>query len=105
LVKEGSEGKGEQGVLEGEVELGPIQERYFEELRGDGNCFNQSVMLQVSSEVTGKMQREVSEELARQHDALRLRYERRGGEWRQHMVGEEGVEIYSEVELEEVREE
>ena len=101
----GGEVEAEQGMVSGEVELTPIQRRYFGHVRADVNRYNQAVLLRVRDEVDwGAMKRAV-EGLVSHHDALRMSYEQEGGRWRQYNRAEASGGEYVEVDLEEVSEE
>ncbi|MFZ5918977.1 MAG: amino acid adenylation domain-containing protein [Chloroflexota bacterium] len=89
----------EQGLVEGEAPLTPIQRWFLECELAEAHHWNQAILL----EVRQPLEREVLEETVRQllghHDALRLRYERGEGGWRQwNSLPEEGVP-FSWVEL------
>lgn len=73
----------EQGILSGDVPLTPAQCWFFERQLAEPQHFNQAVMLNADSRVDVNALRESLRHLLRHHDALRLRFIRRGGEWTQ----------------------
>ena len=74
----------EQGMVAGEVVLTPIQQWFFEQELARPEHYNQSLLLRVKKPVELSVLRAVVGELLRQHDGLRLRFERGGeGGWRQ----------------------
>jgi non-ribosomal peptide synthase protein (TIGR01720 family) len=91
VVGRAEEVEAEQGLVEGEVKLSPVQKRFFERELEEAWHWNQSVMLEVDERLEGEGLRAVVGALLRQHDALRMRYESDGGRWRQRNAGEEGV--------------
>ncbi|WP_212003982.1 non-ribosomal peptide synthetase [Chitinophaga sp. HK235] len=64
----------EQGILEGEAPLLPIQHYFFEQAYHEPGHFNQSVLLTVPKHITATVLQDAVELLYQQHDALRLRY-------------------------------
>jgi len=68
----------ETGVLAGEVPLHPIQKIFFERGYENINHSNQSVLLKISKEITAETLTFSLNELAKQHDVLRLTYEFKG---------------------------
>lgn len=69
----------EQGVLEGEFGLLPIQKYFFEKEYADYNHFNQSVLLTIPKTINTDHLEEAISNLYKQHDALRLRYNHNDG--------------------------
>src|SRR5437763_863244 len=88
----------EQGMIEGEVELTPIQRAFFEWGLTKPEHYNQAVLLEVKKGVDTGVLEEVVMELLKQHDALRMRYEEEGegeaGRWRQWCAGEVNAGVY-----------
>lgn len=75
---------GEQGRLEGEAPLLPIQRWFFDQPLPNPRHFNQAVVLRVSGVLNPDRLRTALRHLADHHDALRLRFARSGnGAWRQ----------------------
>jgi amino acid adenylation domain-containing protein/non-ribosomal peptide synthase protein (TIGR01720 family) len=81
----------EQGVVEGEVPLTPIQRWFLADDTTHPQHFNQAVLLDVDAAQDGRYLPEALERLVEQHDALRLRFERRPEGWRQWYAGAEGA--------------
>jgi amino acid adenylation domain-containing protein/non-ribosomal peptide synthase protein (TIGR01720 family) len=79
------------GPVLGPVPLTPIQLYFFEERRPDPNHYNQSVFLAVPK-LRPDLLAEALRHLLAHHDALRLRFEHRDGEWRQTLA-EPGGEV------------
>jgi non-ribosomal peptide synthase protein (TIGR01720 family) len=74
----------EQGEVSGEAPLTPIQRWFFEQDLAVPAHYNQSLLLQTSRELQADALKEAVRGLLRQHDALRLRFDRgAAGEWRQ----------------------
>ena len=65
----------EQGLVEGDVALTPIQHWFFDAKMADQHHFNQSVMLEVDSQISQEHIMAAFESILNQHDALRTRYE------------------------------
>lgn len=84
VVSRPQEIEAEQGLVEGEVELTPIQRWLLEQELEHPEHFNQSMLLEVAREATAEQVERALEVLVRQHDALRLRFWKDGqGRWRQ----------------------
>ncbi|WP_270171313.1 non-ribosomal peptide synthetase [Paenibacillus sp. SYP-B4298] len=73
----------EQGEVIGEVVLTPVQHWFFEREMEHRDYWNQSMLLSVATPVDRVALEAAMAKLIRQHDALRLRFERKNGEWRQ----------------------
>src|SRR6185295_3379183 len=71
--------------LAGTVELTPIQERFFQQAISHRSHYNQAVMLETTERLESAVMRKVVNKLLMHHDALRLRYWREGGEWKQEV--------------------
>ncbi len=89
----------DQGIVEGEVPLTPIQRWFFERGLSRAEHFNQAFMLEVGKEVEADLLELAIEGLVLHHDALRLRFEREGSVWRQFNAGPEAVEPLSRMDL------
>ncbi|MCP3144849.1 non-ribosomal peptide synthetase, partial [Pyxidicoccus xibeiensis] len=85
-VKTARQGHDEQGFVEGPVPLTPVQRAFFEEASAEPQHFNQSVMLEALEPVDATALEQALQKLVEHHDALRLRFVREGGEWRQDAV-------------------
>ncbi len=79
----------EQGMVSGEAPLTPLQRWLFEQQTEDVNHYNQALMLKVRQRLDLTMLKQVIARLLEHHDALRLRFDRRDGDWRQWHVGRE----------------
>ena len=110
----GKEGRGieaEQGVVNGEVELTPIQKAFFEWELEKPEHYNQSVLLEIESGVDTGLLEEVMLGLLDQHDGLRMRYERgtgtgtSGTNWRQWCEAEMNESVYERKDLSGIEEE
>jgi len=74
----------EQGEVSGAAPLTPIQHWFFEQESVVPSHYNQSLLLQTRRPLQAEVLRATVRGLLRQHDALRLRFERgTDGEWRQ----------------------
>ncbi|MGY0034997.1 amino acid adenylation domain-containing protein [Pedobacter sp. NJ-S-72] len=78
-----SASSGEQGLLEGESGLLPIQQHYFESGSKELSHYNQSVFLSIDKSITSSRLNEIIGQLVAAHDALRFTYEYTGEGWRQ----------------------
>ncbi|MCP4399890.1 MAG: amino acid adenylation domain-containing protein, partial [bacterium] len=70
----------EQGMVTGDMLLTPIQRRFFEHDFPEPHHFNQSLLLEVSPELTETGIRQIMTQLLSHHDALRLRFPLTPGE-------------------------
>ncbi|KIO77621.1 hypothetical protein TH53_08205 [Pedobacter lusitanus] len=78
--------KGEQGQLEGEAGLLPIQQWFFEEQLIKENAinhFNQSVLLNLDKRIDKDLLSGVLQQLQEQHDVLRFSYQKNDTVWTQ----------------------
>ena len=71
----------EQGAVSGAVRLTPIQQWFFESEMAEAGHYNQAVLLQVQAGVEVEKLERAWQALVRQHDALRLRFERGPEGW------------------------
>ncbi len=71
----------EQGPVSGDMPLSPIQQRFFTAARKRPGHFNQSVLLSVSADLLAAAMEKALERVVLRHDALRLTFARRNGEW------------------------
>jgi amino acid adenylation domain-containing protein/non-ribosomal peptide synthase protein (TIGR01720 family) len=76
-------GTGAEGPVEGEAPLTPIQRRFFAEERREPWRFNQAVVLTPRERLAAAPLAATLARLAGHHDALRLRFAREDGQWRQ----------------------
>ena len=82
-----------QGIVEGEVELIPVQKWFFEKKYTDIHHFNQSVMLHNRKGFDENIIRKVFDKIVEHHDALRMVYRTEGERIIQYNRGMEG-ELY-----------
>ncbi|MFP2903239.1 condensation domain-containing protein, partial [Corallococcus sp. 4LFB] len=87
VVEQGRGVVGEQGLVEGEAALTPIQRWFFERQLPQAHHFNQAVLLEAKEGVEAERLEEALKALVAHHDALRLRYEKGAGGWTQHHAG------------------
>ncbi|HEX8695774.1 MAG TPA: amino acid adenylation domain-containing protein, partial [Longimicrobium sp.] len=81
------EADAEQGIVQGPVELTPIQRWFFDRASPAPHHWNLSVLLEVRRlPEPGVLERAVAR-VAAHHDALRMRFRREDGEWRQENAG------------------
>ncbi|MFK3774285.1 amino acid adenylation domain-containing protein [Pseudomonas sp. NPDC089406] len=76
-----SEVLAEQGLVDGELPLLPIQQAFFETPMSARHHWNQSVLLEPREVLDANALEQALQGLLRQHDALRLRFEQQGGAW------------------------
>jgi len=69
-----TDNEGEQGLLEGTVELLPIQRHFFEQGYAQPWHHNQSILLRIEKGMSSPALEQLAEGLLRQHDSLRFRY-------------------------------
>jgi amino acid adenylation domain-containing protein/non-ribosomal peptide synthase protein (TIGR01720 family) len=91
--------KAEQGLVTGEVPLTPIQERFFESDFAEPFHYNQSIWLEVKQAASASVFETALRCLLRHHDALRLRYHREDGKWKQLNAEPEEELPFVEVDL------
>ncbi|XLS27832.1 amino acid adenylation domain-containing protein [Flavobacteriaceae bacterium M23B6Z8] len=64
----------ENGLLEGEAALHPVQRMFFEQKYHQQDHYNQSVLLTISKSIASTVLKQTLEVLVAQHDALRFNY-------------------------------
>ncbi|ANN17190.1 non-ribosomal peptide synthetase [Amycolatopsis orientalis] len=74
----------EREAVAGEVPLTPIQRWFFDVHTASPHHFNQSVLVELDPAVDPAVLRQALDAVVAHHDALRMRFERVEGEWRQH---------------------
>jgi amino acid adenylation domain-containing protein/non-ribosomal peptide synthase protein (TIGR01720 family) len=74
----------EQGAVHGDVPLTPIQHWFFATHPARPEHFDQSVLVELADRVDEAALRRAFDAVLAHHDALRMRFERTGGEWRQY---------------------
>ncbi|UAA39459.1 amino acid adenylation domain-containing protein [Paraneptunicella aestuarii] len=77
----------EDGILEGEVQLGPVQAHFFEHAQTDVHHYNQSILLNLNVGLSTEDLQSIVTALARQHDVLRLRFTKTSNGWQQRYLG------------------
>jgi amino acid adenylation domain-containing protein/non-ribosomal peptide synthase protein (TIGR01720 family) len=83
-----------------EVELTPIQRRFFERGLANVHHWNQSVALRFEADVTSDEVRQAFDAVVAHHDAFRLRFTRRAdGSWTQTYTEGAGVGSFETIEL------
>ncbi|MGH9665948.1 MAG: AMP-binding protein, partial [Bryobacteraceae bacterium] len=65
----------------GPAVLTPIQRRFFEQKKADPHYYNQSVVLEVPASLDPDLVRRAIDAAVWKHEALRLRFQERGGDW------------------------
>ncbi len=89
--------KAEQGLVSGEVALIPIQRAFFAAHTAEPYHFNQAILLSVAADMNEAVLRKMLEAILCHHDALRLRYRHRDGEWYQnHTAPADELPFHSE---------
>ena len=88
---EGVSAAAEQGSVEGESPLTPIQHWFLSDHVVDAHHFNQAVLLDVPATFDARYLQQVLDRLVEQHDALRLRFARDDAGWRQWHGTAEGA--------------
>ncbi|MEI6083167.1 MAG: condensation domain-containing protein, partial [Verrucomicrobiota bacterium] len=73
----------EQGLVTGEVQLTPVQQWFFEQDLAEPQHWNQAFLLRTSERLDAGLLAQAVEQVERHHDALRLRFNRENGVWRQ----------------------
>jgi non-ribosomal peptide synthase protein (TIGR01720 family) len=89
----------EQGTVSGPVVLTPVQRWFLELDMEEKHHFNQSVLLEVKEGLPAAIVKKVINKIVEHHDALRLRFELRGGEWRQFNAPAEQEVVFQELDL------
>jgi amino acid adenylation domain-containing protein/non-ribosomal peptide synthase protein (TIGR01720 family)/FkbM family methyltransferase len=75
--------RAEQGPVVGEVPLTPIQRWFFEQGFADPQHFNQALLLEAREPLSPAALERATAAIVEHHDALRLRFASRAGDWRQ----------------------
>lgn len=83
--------KSEQGIVEGEVGLTPIQSWFFDQQFTDMHHFNQSYVLYHPNGIDESLIRKVFDKVIDHHDALRMVYKEENGNVIQINRGREGM--------------
>ncbi|WP_367866609.1 non-ribosomal peptide synthase/polyketide synthase [Pedobacter sp. WC2423] len=83
LTEAESAASGEQGLLEGESGLLPIQQHYFESGATEISHYNQDVLLSIGKNVPAEVVSAAISQLVATHDVLRFSYEQTADGWKQ----------------------
>ncbi|MET0403433.1 MAG: amino acid adenylation domain-containing protein, partial [Cystobacter sp.] len=75
--------RAEQGPVTGPVALSPIQRWFFDQSPAEPHHWNMSLFLEVREALDPAVLARALSHVTEHHDALRLRYARDGGSWRQ----------------------
>ncbi|MBG1243503.1 type I polyketide synthase [Nostoc sp. NZL] len=89
----------EQGLVQGELPLTPIQHWFFEQNLLDPHHWNQTVLLEVQQTLDPILLEQVVQKLLEHHDALRLRFVPEESMWKQINFGLDTVVPFSHVDL------
>jgi len=89
----------EQGLVSGPTPLTPIQHWFFEQELLDPHHYNQSILLETHEALDPAALEEAVKSLLVHHDALRLRFARETGGWRQSNAASEDGRVFSAVPL------
>ncbi|GAA4545283.1 non-ribosomal peptide synthase/polyketide synthase [Amycolatopsis samaneae] len=95
----------DRSVVAGEVPLTPIQRWFFETVTEDRAHFNQSVYVDLVDGVDEGALRSAVAAVVAQHDALRMRFARADGVWRQENAAVESADVLVRVEVSSVEDE
>jgi amino acid adenylation domain-containing protein/non-ribosomal peptide synthase protein (TIGR01720 family) len=90
----------EQGEVTGAAPLTPVQRWLLDLPLPEPHHWNQALLLEVARPVGADVLERAVGALLRHHDALRLRFVRDGGEWRQEIAPWDGAVPFRHVELE-----
>ncbi len=89
----------EQGLVQGELALTPIQQWFFEQNIFDSHHWNQAILLEVQQPLNLVLLEKVIQQLLAHHDALRLHFELSESNWKQINTDIEVVAPFSQVDL------
>jgi len=89
----------EQGTVSGTIPLTPIQCRFLERDLAEPHYWNQAVLLEVPADLGSAQLETAFQALVAHHDALRLRFYRRGDEWEQVNAASESTRFFSRVDF------
>jgi amino acid adenylation domain-containing protein/non-ribosomal peptide synthase protein (TIGR01720 family) len=89
----------EQGPVTGDTPLTPIQRWFFEHDFADRHHFNQAILLEPKEDLDAERIEAAIGRLVDHHDALRMRYRRIDGEWRQWNAPPGGAVPFERVDL------
>ncbi|HEV2782817.1 MAG TPA: non-ribosomal peptide synthase/polyketide synthase [Actinophytocola sp.] len=86
-------GQSGQEPVVGAVPLTPIQHWFFRQPLANPRHYNQSTLVELTGDIDERALRRAVEALVVHHDALRMRFERTDGRWRQYNAAVEGVPV------------
>ena len=89
----------EQGLVQGELPLTPIQHWFFEQNLLDAHHWNQTVVLEMQQSLEPLILEQVVQHLLIHHDALRLRFREEGSDWEQVNASMEEVIPFAQIDL------
>lgn len=89
----------EQGLVEGEVFLTPIQHWFFEQNLVDAHHWNQTVVLEVQQSIDRGLLSQTIQNLLIHHDALRLRFIKEASSWQQVNASPDEVVPFAQIDL------
>jgi amino acid adenylation domain-containing protein/non-ribosomal peptide synthase protein (TIGR01720 family) len=89
----------EEGPIEGEIPLTPIQRWFFERVFPNPHYWNQSLLLVLKRPLDPAILEKAVAHLVAHHDALRLRFVREAGVWKQIGRREVGQPVFHRVDL------
>ncbi|MBW4500874.1 MAG: SDR family NAD(P)-dependent oxidoreductase [Scytonema hyalinum WJT4-NPBG1] len=89
----------EQGLVEGELPLTPIQHWFFEQNLVDAHHWNQTVLLEVQQSLNPVFLQQAVQDLLIHHDALRLRFREEASDWQQVNASPDEVVPFEKIDL------
>lgn len=89
----------EQGLVEGELPLTPIQHWFFEQNLVDAHHWNQTVLLEVQESLNPVFLQQAVQHLLIHHDALRLRFREEASDWQQVNASPDEVVPFEQIDL------
>ncbi|MBD2567370.1 type I polyketide synthase [Anabaena lutea] len=89
----------EQGIVEGELPLTPIQHWFFEQNLVDAHHWNQTVILEVQQFLDSELLQQAVQYLLIHHDALRLRFIKEASGWQQINASPDEVVPFKKIDL------
>ncbi len=92
----------DQGVVQGEAPLTPIQHWFFEQHLAEAHHWNQALLLTPTQRLCWETFQQAAARLQEQHDALRLRFHCEAGTWRQSFAVPEEICVVEQVDLSQV---
>ena len=89
----------EQGLVEGEVPLTPIQHWFFEQNLVNAHHWNQTVVLEIQKHIDPILLQKAVAHLLIHHDALRLRFLKETSTWQQTNAGVDDILPFVQIDL------